>query len=75
MQVLELVCAGTHREYDEKINYWLTLFGKKHVSAAPEKPMPIHHGLFHLNGDLYSPISLLGQPQVRSVDHTLFWLY
>ena len=38
------------------------------------KPTPFHHSLFVLDGDLDSPVVLLGPLQGDSVDHTLFWL-
>ena len=35
MHTFESVCAGIDREYDEKVKYWPTLFGKENVPEAP----------------------------------------
>ena len=68
------VCAGIDREYDEKVKYWPSVFGKENVPSNPTKPTPFYHSLFVLDGNLDSPIVLLGPLQGDSVDHTLFWL-
>jgi len=68
------VCAGIDREYDEKVIYWPTLFGKENIPAAPRKPTPFEYTFFQLEGNEDSPIILLGPLQGDSVDHTLFWL-
>lgn len=68
------VCAGIDREYDEKVKYWPSVFGEDNVPTNPTKPTPFHHSLFVLDGNVDSPIVLLGPLQGDSVDHTLFWL-
>jgi len=68
------VCAGIDREYDEKVKFWPTVYGKENVPASPTKPTPFHHSLFVLEGNEQSPVILLGPLQGDSVDHTLFWL-
>lgn len=68
------VCAGIDREYDEKIKYWPTVFGKENVPTNPRKPTPFEFSFFQLDGNPDSPIVLLGPLQGDSVDHTLFWL-
>jgi glyoxylase-like metal-dependent hydrolase (beta-lactamase superfamily II) len=68
------VRAGIDREYDEKIEYWPTVFGKENVSAKPTKPEVFPYSFFLLKGDEGSPVCLLGPVQGDSVDHTLFWL-
>lgn len=68
------VCAGIDREYDEKVLYWPTVFGKENVPASPRKPDPYPFSFAVLEGNPNSPIMLLGPVQGDSVDHTLFWL-
>jgi len=68
------VRAGIDREYDEKVTFWPTVFGKENVPSAPKKPEPYPYTFFLLKGDEQSPICLLGPVQGDSVDHTLFWL-
>jgi len=68
------VRAGIDREYDEKVVFWPTVFGKENVPASPRKPEPYPYTFFLLKGDEQSPICLLGPVQGDSVDHTLFWL-
>lgn len=68
------VCAGIDREYDDKVKFWPTVFGKENVPSSPTKPTPFHHSLFVLDGNEESPVILLGPLQGDSVDHTLFWL-
>ncbi|KAJ9610502.1 hypothetical protein H2200_005279 [Cladophialophora chaetospira] len=68
------VRAGIDREYDEKVVYWPSVFGKENVPAAPQKPEPYPYTFFLLKGDESSPVCLLGPVQGDSVDHTLFWL-
>ncbi|KAK6380786.1 uncharacterized protein PV06_09930 [Exophiala oligosperma] len=67
------VCAGIDREYDDKIKYWPSIFGKD-VPLQPRKPTPFTFSFLQLDGDPNSPIVLLGPLQGDSVDHTLFWL-
>lgn len=68
------VRAGIDREYDEKVKYWPTVFGKENVSAQPAKPEPFPYSLIRLEGNPESPIFLLGPLQGDTVDHTLFWM-
>lgn len=68
------VRAGIDREYDEKIVFWPTVFGKENVPAVPRKPEPYPYSFVILEGNTQSPIMLLGPVQGDSVDHTLFWL-
>ncbi|OQV07332.1 hypothetical protein CLAIMM_11783 [Cladophialophora immunda] len=68
------VCAGIDREYDEKVKYWPSVFGKENVPAQPRKPTPFNFSFLQLEGNPTSPIVLLGPLQGDSVDHTLFWL-
>lgn len=68
------VRAGIDREYDEKIKFWPTVFGKENVPAKPRKPDPYPYSFVLLDGNPTSPIMLLGPVQGDSVDHTLFWL-
>ncbi|EXJ82822.1 hypothetical protein A1O3_06637 [Capronia epimyces CBS 606.96] len=68
------VRAGIDREYDEKVSYWPTVFGKESVPVSPKKPEPYPYSFFVLEGDEKSPVCLLGPVQGDSVDHTLFWL-
>ena len=68
------VRAGIDREYDEKVVFWPTVFGKENVPTAPKKPEPYPYTFFLLKGDEQSPVCLLGPVQGDSVDHTLFWL-
>lgn len=65
---------GIDREYDEKVKYWPTVFGKENVPEKPRKPDPYPYSFCLLNGNPGSPIMLLGPVQGDSVDHTLFWL-
>ncbi|KAK3676981.1 hypothetical protein LTR78_003186 [Recurvomyces mirabilis] len=57
------VCAGIDREYDEKVKYWPSVFGKENVPSNPTKPTPFHHSLFVLEGNEASPVLLLGPLQ------------
>lgn len=68
------VRAGIDREYDEKVIYWPTVFGKENVPASPRKPEVYPYSFFVLDGDEASPVCLLGPVQGDSIDHTLFWL-
>jgi len=68
------VRAGIDREYDEKIKFWPTVFGKENVPVTPRKPEPYPYSFILLDGNPTSPIMLLGPVQGDSVDHTLFWL-
>jgi glyoxylase-like metal-dependent hydrolase (beta-lactamase superfamily II) len=69
------VCAGIEREYDEKVNYWPSIYGKESFdSKPPAKPEPYKFSFCVLEGDLGSPICLLGPVQGDAVDHTIFWL-
>jgi len=65
--------AGIEREYDEKIKFWPTVYGKL-VPESPTKPTAFEHSLFVLEGNEQSPVILLGPLQGDSVDHTLFWI-
>lgn len=67
------VCAGIEREYDEKVDYWPKVVGSENVPARPQKPKPFEYSFLTLEGDLESPVFLLGPLQGDSVDHTLFW--
>ncbi|EAW12430.1 MBL fold metallo-hydrolase [Aspergillus clavatus NRRL 1] len=68
------VLAGINREYDDKVKYWPTVFGRDNVPEAPQKPEEFNFNFFLLNGNPESPVVLLGPLQGDSVDHTLFWL-
>ena len=68
------VLAGINREYDDKVKYWPTVFGKESVPEAPRKPEEFGFSFFMLNGNPESPVALLGPLQGDSVDHTIFWL-
>lgn len=68
------VCAGIDREYDDKVKFWPTVFGKENVPEAPRKPDPYPYSFIVLDGNPGSPIMLLGPVQGDSVDHSLFWL-
>ena len=68
------VRAGIDREYDEKVVYWPTVFGKENVPSSPRKPDVYNYSFFVLPGDEASPVALLGPVQGDSVDHTIFWL-
>ncbi|KAK0125552.1 hypothetical protein ONS96_009388 [Cadophora gregata f. sp. sojae] len=68
------VRAGIDREYDEKVKFWPTVFGKENVPENPRKPDPYPYSFILLDGNESSPIMLLGPVQGDSVDHTLFWL-
>lgn len=74
MHAAPYVCAGIDREYDEKVIYWPTLFGRENIPEKPRKPTPFEFTFFHIEGNEDSPIILLGPLQGDSVDHTLFWL-
>ena len=65
---------GIDREYEEKVVFWPSVFGKENIYATPRKPEPFPHSLIRLEGNPESPIFLLGPLQGDSVDHTLFWL-
>ncbi|BDD62980.1 hypothetical protein MPDQ_002382 [Monascus purpureus] len=67
------VLAGINREYDDKISYWPTVFGKD-VAEKPRKPEVFDFSFFVLDGNPQSPVVLLGPMQGDSVDHTLFWM-
>ncbi|KAH6724307.1 beta-lactamase-like protein [Leptodontidium sp. 2 PMI_412] len=68
------VRAGIDREYDEKVKFWPTVYGKENVPDTPRKPDPYNYSFILLEGNESSPIMLLGPVQGDSVDHTLFWL-
>ncbi|PVH89513.1 Metallo-hydrolase/oxidoreductase [Cadophora sp. DSE1049] len=68
------VRAGIDREYDEKVKFWPTVFGKENVPENPRKPDPYPYSFILLEGNESSPIMLLGPVQGDSVDNTLFWL-
>ncbi|KAH1307148.1 hypothetical protein KXX11_004409 [Aspergillus fumigatus] len=68
------VLEGINREYDDKVKYWPTIFGRQNVPEAPRKPEVFNFGFFLLNGNPESPVVLLGPLQGDSVDHTVFWL-
>ncbi|KAK6439442.1 hypothetical protein LTR95_004349 [Oleoguttula sp. CCFEE 5521] len=68
------VLAGINREYDEKVKFWPTVFGRENIPEVPTKPTAFEHSLFVLEGNESSPVILLGPLQGDSVDHTLFWL-
>ena len=68
------VRAGIDREYDEKVVYWPSVFGRENVPISPQKPEVYNYSFFILPGDEASPVALLGPVQGDSIDHTLFWL-
>jgi glyoxylase-like metal-dependent hydrolase (beta-lactamase superfamily II) len=68
------VCAGINREYDEKVKFWPTIYGKENVPENPTKPTPFNFSFYVMEGDETSPVCLLGPLQGDSVDHCLFWL-
>lgn len=68
------VRAGIDREYDEKVKFWPTVFGKENVPEKPRKPDPYPYSFCLLDGNPTSPIMLLGPVQGDAVDHTMFWL-
>lgn len=68
------VLAGINREYDDKVKYWPTIFGKDNVPEAPQKPEEFNFSFFMLQGNPDSPVVLLGPLQGDSVDHTVFWM-
>ena len=68
------VLAGINREYDDKVKYWPTIFGKESVPEVPRKPEEFGFSFFMLQGNPESPVVLLGPLQGDSVDHTIFWL-
>ncbi|KAL6814268.1 putative metallo-beta-lactamase domain protein [Trichoderma sp. SZMC 28015] len=68
------VRAGIDREYNEKVKYWPTIFGRDEIPEVPRKPDPYPYSFIILDKDPESPIILLGPVQGDAVDHTLFWL-
>jgi len=68
------VRAAIDREYDEKVKYWPSVFGKENVPENPQKPEPFNFTFLILEGNTQSPIFLLGPLQGDAVDHTLFWM-
>lgn len=68
------VRAGIDREYDDKIHYWPKVFGKENVPEVPRKPDIYPYSFFLMEGNLQSPVMLLGPVQGDTVDHTIFWL-
>lgn len=68
------VLAGINREYDDKVKFWPTIFGKENVPEAPKKPNEFNFSFFMLHGNPDSPVVLLGPLQGDSVDHTIFWM-
>ncbi|KAJ5704493.1 hypothetical protein N7536_000182 [Penicillium majusculum] len=68
------VLAGINREYDDKVKYWPTIFGKENVPEAPRKPEEFNFSFFLLQNNPESPVILLGPLQGDSVDHTIFWM-
>lgn len=68
------VLAGINNEYDDKVVYWPSIFGRENIPLAPRKPEIFSYSFFVLDGNPESPIHLLGPVQGDSVDHTLFWL-
>lgn len=68
------VLAGINREYDDKVTYWPTIFGKENVPEAPRKPEEFNFSFFMLQNNPESPVVLLGPLQGDSVDHTIFWM-
>ncbi|KAJ5887733.1 hypothetical protein N7495_007774 [Penicillium taxi] len=67
------VLAGINREYEDKVKFWPTVFPNC-VPDAPRRPEEFNFSFFMLEGNLDSPVVLLGPLQGDSVDHTLFWL-
>ncbi|KAK2746399.1 hypothetical protein FQN55_005617 [Onygenales sp. PD_40] len=68
------VCAGIEREYEHKVKFWREKAGSKEVAEAPRKPSPFESTFFVLEGNLDSPIVLLGLVQGDTVDVTLYGL-
>lgn len=68
------VLAGINREYDDKVSYWPTVFGKDNVPEAPRKPKVFDFSFFMFEDNPGSPVVLLGPLQGDSVDHTIFWM-
>lgn len=68
------VLAGINREYDDKVKYWPSVFGKDNVPEEPRKPEQFDFSFFLLQGNPDSPVVLLGPLQGDSVDHTIFWM-
>ncbi|KAK2810709.1 hypothetical protein FQN50_002752 [Emmonsiellopsis sp. PD_5] len=68
------VCAGIEREYEHKVKFWREKVGSKEVAEAPRKPSPFESSFFVLEGNLDSPVVLLGPVQGDTVDVTLYWL-
>ena len=66
------VRARIDREYDEKVVYWLEVFGRENVPRSPQGPEPYSYSFFILEGDEASPVVLAwtcARRQCRS--HTL----
>ncbi|KAK2783409.1 hypothetical protein FQN52_009667 [Onygenales sp. PD_12] len=68
------VRAGIEREYEREVKFWREKAGSKEVAEAPRKPSPFESSFFVLEGNLGSPIVLLGPVQGDTVDVTLYWL-
>ncbi|KAL1886219.1 hypothetical protein Plec18167_000148 [Paecilomyces lecythidis] len=68
------VLAGINKEYDDKVAYWPSVFGRENIPVTPQKPEPFLYTFFVLDGNPESPVHLLGPVQGDSVDHTLFWM-
>jgi glyoxylase-like metal-dependent hydrolase (beta-lactamase superfamily II) len=68
------VLTGINNEYDDKVVYWPSVFGRENIPVAPRKPDPFVYSFFILDGNPESPVHLLGPVQGDSVDHTIFWL-
>jgi glyoxylase-like metal-dependent hydrolase (beta-lactamase superfamily II) len=68
------VLAGINKEYDDKVVYWPSIFGRENIPEKPRKPDPFEYTFFVLDGNPESPVHLLGPVQGDSVDHTIFWL-
>jgi glyoxylase-like metal-dependent hydrolase (beta-lactamase superfamily II) len=68
------VRANIVREYDEKVKFWPSIYGKEKFPSNPRKPDPYPYSLVSLEGYESSPIILLGPVQGDCIDHTLFWL-
>lgn len=68
------VLTGINNEYDDKVVYWPSVFGRENIPVALRKPDPFVYSFFMLDGNPDSPVHLLGPVQGDSVDHTIFWL-
>lgn len=55
--------AGIDREYDDKVKYWPSIFGKESFLEAPQKPEVFDFSFFMLQGNPESPVMLLGPLQ------------